>query len=139
MRSFVLPATAALILGACAPQAPDGSDAPAPADAPPAAFSGDLDARGTEPFWALEIRARQITLRRPDHPAQMAANPGLKMSGDKAVWTTKTGETPLTVTLSAEPCSDGMSDLKYPYAAEVVLGGETLKGCAGRTLDMPKE
>ena len=58
--------TAALLLAACQPQAPDGSLAQPPADAPatapeaaapvaalPAAFQGDLDAHGTEPFWGV--------------------------------------------------------------------------------------
>jgi uncharacterized membrane protein len=36
-------------------------------------------------------------------------------------------------------CSDGMSDLKYPMSAEVVLVNETLKGCAARTAELPKE
>lgn len=148
MRSIVL--ASLLLLAACAPQAPDGSTAPPPADAPPPAaapaatpipeeFSGDLDARGTEPFWGLQIRDTQITLQRPDHPAAVGPNPGLVMKGGKAVWETQAGTDRLTVTLSLAACSDGMSDLKYDYAAEVVLGSETLKGCAGKANAMPKE
>jgi len=153
MRPIVL-AACVLILAACSPQAPDGAVAPPPADAPatppapapppvaapiPEEFSGDLDARGTEPFWGLQIRDTQITLQRPDHPNLVAANPGLTMQGPKAVWTTTAGAVPLTVTLTLQACSDGMSDLKYAYAAQVVIGSETLKGCAGKTGAMPKE
>lgn len=148
MRSIVL--ASLLALAACSPQAPDGSDAPPPADAPPAAappaatpipeaFAGDLDARGTEPFWGLQIRGTQITLQRPDHPNAVGNNPGLRMQDGKAVWETQAGKDRLVVTLTMQACSDGMSDLNYAYAAEVVIGPETLKGCAGKAGAMPKE
>lgn len=146
MRSIVLASACVLALAACSPQGPDGATAPPPADALPpaapaipAAFSGDLDARGTEPFWGLQIRGAQITLQRPDHPDLAAANPGPAMTDGKAVWTSTAGTETLIVTLSLEACSDGMSDLKYAYAAQVILGGETLKGCAGKAGAMPKE
>ena len=87
----------------------------------------------------MQIRATQITLQRPDHPNLVAANPGLTMQGSKAVWSTTAGAVPLTVTLTLQACSDGMSDLKYSYAAQVKLGAETLKGCAGKAQAMPKE
>lgn len=153
MRPIVLVASLSL-LAACAPQAPDGSNAPPPADAPPQAaapatppaatpipeeFAGDMDARGTEPFWGLQIRDTQITLQRPDHPAAVGANPGQVIKDGTATWTTQAGASPLVVTLSLAPCSDGMSDLKYDYAAVVKLGTETLKGCAGKADAMPKE
>ena len=147
MRSIVL--ASLLLLAACSPQAPDGSDAPPPADAPapgtpaatpiPEEFSGDMDARGTEPFWGLQIRDTQITLQRPDHPNAVGNNPGLKMESGKAVWETQAGADRLTVTLTMQGCSDGMSDLKYAYSAEVKLGSETLKGCAGKADAIPKE
>jgi uncharacterized membrane protein len=34
------------------------------------------------------------------------------------------------MTLRKQDCSDGMSDRTYPWAAEVVFKGETLRGCA---------
>lgn len=148
MRSIVFAAASLLMLAACSPQAPDGAAAPPPADAPatppaaapiPEEFSGDMDARGTEPFWGLQIRDTQITLQRPDHPVLVGPNPGLVMKDGKAVWETQAGTNRLVATLSLAACSDGMSDLKYAYAAEVVLGGETLKGCAGKADAMPKE
>ena len=148
MRLIVLAATLAA-LTACSPQTPDGTVAPPPADGPapappvaapiPEEFSGDMDARGTEPFWGLQIRATQITLQRPDHPNAVGPNPGLTMAAGKAVWETMVGTDRLKVVLSVAPCSDGMSDLKYDYAAEVTLGGELLKGCAGKAQSMPRE
>ena len=154
MRSIVLATSALLVLAACTPQAPDGGAAPPPADAPatpppaappvtstplPEEFAGGMDARGTEPFWGLQIRDTQITLQRPDHPAAVGKNAGMTVQDGKATWETQAGAERLTVTLRSEACSDGMSDLKYDYAAVVVIGAETLKGCAGRAGAMPKE
>ncbi len=154
MRPALLAAACVLILAACSPQAPDGSTAPPPADAPPAAappapaappvvptddFAGDMEARGTEPLWAIKIGAKQIILQRPDQPDLVAANPGVALAGGKGTWTTKAGTEGLKVTLALEACSDGMSDLKYLYSAQVVLGDQTLKGCGGKTGAMPKE
>lgn len=148
MRAALL-ALAAVALTACQPQAPDGSvaqppaDAPAPAPAPaaalPAAFQGDLDAHGTEPFWAVKIREGQIEFSTPE--ANIAfPNKGGVVDGGKAVWESADGPRPIKVTLSEQAgCSDGMSDLTYPLAAEVVLGGTTYKGCAVKTAEKPRE
>ena len=147
--------TAALLaLAACQPQDPDGKAAAPPADAPaapaaatPAAASGGMDisqpisARGTEPFWAVEITGgTKFKLTRPDQPDLLAEAPGAAMSPGGATWVAKgaKGEQ-LTVTLKMGECSDGMSDLKYPMSAEVVLVNETLKGCAAKTAELPKE
>lgn len=147
---FALFAAAAVALAACQPQAPDGSPATPPADAPrpaaaaeaatmlpalPAVFTGDIDARGTEPFWSLTIRGNQLTLSRPDQPNLIVGNSkGGTMEGQTAVF----GYEPLVVRLTEAKCSDGMSDLSYPLTAEVVAQGQTLKGCAAKTAEMPK-
>lgn len=148
MRAVLL-ALAAVALTACQPQAPDGSVAQPPADAPapapasaatlPAAFQGDLDAHGTEPFWAVKIREGQIEFSTPE--ANIAfPNKGGVIDGGKAVWESADGPRPIKVTLSEQAgCSDGMSDLTYPLAAEVALGGTTYKGCAVKTAEKPRE
>lgn len=133
-----------LLAGACQPQAPDGSAARPPADAPkpppamtpgppaPPAFQGDFDLRGTEPFWVVSVRAREITVMRPDHLTLKAANHGPRMAGNQAVWATLAGEEPIVVVMVEQDCSDGMSDTAYAYAAELQVDGETLAGCAAR-------
>ncbi|MCG9915570.1 MAG: hypothetical protein MH112_04310 [Phenylobacterium sp.] len=143
-------------LGACQPQAPDGGQAEAPADAPaeaadpatpapgtapaPGPFAGDLRAVGTEPFWGLSITGGEIVLERPDFPPSRGPNPGFVMEDAQAVWRTQTTDGgDLMVTLRQAPCSDGMSDLTYVYAAEVQSGDETLSGCAGKADAMPRE
>jgi uncharacterized membrane protein len=135
MRRIILAACAVVLTG-CQPQAPDGSTAPPPADAPPAAatpgpdFVGDIDATGTEPFWSVQIRSNQINLARPDQSTLMVGNGGVSIEGGKGVWRAKAGPDQLVVTLEARPCSDGMSDRAYPWTATVTLGAAALKGCA---------
>ena len=151
MRIFATALIAGLAgaaLAACQPQSPNGSAAQAPADAPPAstaaavpdAFQGEMLARGTEPFWAVRIAPRTLTLERPDHDPVTAPNPGAVMEGPAAVWRTTTADgRPLSLTLRQGECSDGMSDLAYDYVAEVSLAGEMLRGCAGKADAMPRE
>ena len=143
----------ALSLAACQPQDPDGQPAAPPADAPaaPAAAtpvaSGGMDisqpitARGTEPFWAVEITdGTKFRLMRPDNPDLTAEAPGAAMSPGGVTWVAKSAKgEQLTVTLKMGECSDGMSDLKYQMSAEITLLSETLKGCAAKTADLPRE
>lgn len=129
-------------LAACQPQAPDGSRAKPPADAPatpqakiedppvPPAFRGDFDARGTEPFWAARIRAESITIMQPQTAPVTAPNNGPRMAGPQAVWASLAGEEPVVVAILEQDCSDGMSDRVYPYAAELQLGELSFTGCA---------
>jgi uncharacterized membrane protein len=161
MRAMIL--LAALGLIGCHPQAPDGAPAKPPADAPQAGgpqaggpqgeastseparaigitdFSGPMIARGNEPFWAVKMEGKTFTLQRPDHPDVVFEAPGAQIKPGRGVWSAKAadGQT-LTVTLYVSDCSDGMSDLNYPFVAEVEFAGETLRGCAAKVADLPK-
>ena len=153
MRRIVTLSAVALLLAACAPEAPGGgesappADAPAPApeaSAPPAAdpaapYKVDFSARGNEPFWRIDIKGTEIVLTRPDASPTTAANAGLAVQAGKAIWTAQAGATPVVVEVSPGECSDGMSDLKYAWSAEVKWGSETLKGCAFPTAAEPRE
>lgn len=144
--------SAALLLAACQPQSPDGEAAPPPADAPAPAealspaqpgvsdFSQPMTARGTEPFWAVRIDGTAFTLLRPDAPELAFTAPGATIIPGRAEWQAKAadGQT-LKVTLYVSECSDGMSDLRYPMTAEVEFAGETLRGCAAKTAELPRE
>ncbi|MBA4012856.1 MAG: hypothetical protein C0481_13395 [Phenylobacterium sp.] len=151
-HALLTTAAAALLLAACQPQAPDGSVAQPPADAPapaapapapaaalPAAFQGDLDAHGTEPFWGVKIREGQIEFSTPESNIAFP-NKGASVVDGKVVWENAEGPRPIKITLREQAgCSDGMSDLTYPLAAEVALGGTTYKGCAVKTAEKPRE
>lgn len=154
MRAAAL-ALAALTLAACGRPAPEpATPAPASAEAPalpgaetpaatpptlPAELQGDIEGRGTEPFWAVRVTGGQITLERPDHPTVAAGAGPVRAEGGAAAWEAATANPPLRVTARVQPgCSDGMSDLSYPLAVEVTVGGETLKGCGARAGEMPR-
>ena len=141
-----LASLALLVLAACQPQAPDGKPATPPADAPTAPPASVMDiskpitARGTEPFWALTIDGKAFRLTRPGAADIVAEAPGAAMSEGRAIWIAKTADgQQMTVTLYASNCSDGMSDLKYPMSAEVALLNESLRGCASKTSEAPRE
>ena len=63
----------------------------------------------------------------------------IRSAADAAIWTAQAGAMPVTVTITKGECSDGMSDLKFDYSAQVVWGAETLKGCGFPTAAQPHE
>lgn len=90
-----------------------------------------LRAVGTEPFWGARIEGRCVTYSHPGDQkgtriwARFASGP------DGGIWTGALGGRPFRlVTRSQEGCSDGMSDKRYPFAVELVVGGERRTGCA---------
>ncbi|MCA0356864.1 MAG: hypothetical protein LCH78_08305 [Proteobacteria bacterium] len=135
MRHALLIA-AALTLAACGAPMGASEETPPPADAPVTAgpdYSGDFDAVGTEPFWSVKVRAESLTLSRPDQADVATANPGVRADGEQGVWDATADERRLVLRLTPGDCSDGMSDRRYGYAAEVWIDGETLRGCAAKT------
>lgn len=127
-----------LALGACAPK-PEPAP-PAPPKVTVSDFSKPMDARGTEPFWALSIRGTTLALTRPEHPTLTATAPGAVIQPNEAAWTGKApGGGDLKITLYASSCSDGMSDRVYAYSAEVEVAGEApLSGCADTAAALAK-
>ena len=126
------------MLCACARSAAQPAETAAAAPPPAPAASGSamdiskpITALGTEPFWSLKIEGMRFRLSRPSQPDLTAEAPGAQMSPGRAVWEAKAadGQT-LKVTIYNGDCSDGMSDRRYPMAAEIQLGQETLRGCA---------
>ncbi len=135
----LIPALAVLsLLAACTQEPAQGPDRPEPPASPTVLGGVDLGqpvrALGTEPFWGVDIAPAGITYSGVDRPEQTAPNPGPTVTGTVAAYTTQTtqGNT-LEITLIATECSDGMSDRTYPLTARVVIGSETLQGCAAST------
>lgn len=133
IRTLAATGALALFAAACSEPAPAPVEPPA---APPTVLNGvdlaqPLRALGTEPFWAVSITPDALVYSGLDRPEQRAANAGPQVIGTTAVYkaTTDAGQ-PIEVTLIATDCSDGMSDRTYPLTARVVIGGETLSGCA---------
>ncbi|MDO9473294.1 MAG: hypothetical protein Q7J28_09570 [Caulobacter sp.] len=143
-RTTVLFASAlsALTLASCAQEAPGGADAPPPADAPAAAaseYAVDFAARGTEPFWRADVKGTTISITRPEPPEVVATNAALATSGTTGTWTAQAGTTPVVLVVTKGACSDGMSDLKYDYTAELREGDAVFKGCAFPLSAEPRE
>lgn len=137
------------LLAACQPKAPE-EPAAAPSAGPtalPAAASpqsGDMDisrpitAIGTEPFWSVKVEGTTLTLTRPDAPPRLFTAPGAAIQPGRSTWVAKAEDgAQLTLTIYASECSDGMSDRKYPWTAEVALFDQSLRGCAVKTAEMP--
>lgn len=137
MRHRILAAPLLFLAAACQGQAP-ATAPPAPSPAPVAPdLAGDFDARGTEPFWSLQVRPTQITLQRLDRPNLVVGNPGVVAGPDRVSWTSPNGPS-LSIVIVRGDCSDGMSDLTYRYRAEIRIDGDRLEGCAFRTEEPPE-
>lgn len=97
-------------------------------------------ASGTEPFWSLQISEAEGGLFFKDigqEEGQAFAWKAPKTDG-KSMWTYESGD--LKVVIKKAECSDGMSELKYSYSAELTIAGRKLRGCAIRSGEpMPTE
>ena len=122
-------AAAALGLAACQPRGNDHADDPPE----PPAFAGEFDARGANPIWSLHVGTDALVLEQDGKPTISAPNPGRLGDDGEAVWSTTAGGEPFIVTLADRgECSDGTSNIVYPYVAVVMLGEATLRGCAAK-------
>jgi len=131
--SLALPMT---LLLACSPAVPDAG---APAheatatrgDTDPAAFPASLQAAGVEPFWSVKVEGEALAYTTPetmDAPRRLQATrridaDGLHLAGED-------GGVPFRLDVRRAPCSDGMSDMAYPFSVSWRLGETTAKGCA---------
>jgi uncharacterized membrane protein len=129
MRRLIL--LAALALSACGKS--EEPKTPGPPTDVAMNFSQPFDARGSNPTWGLTIRGVQLTLTREGQPPIVATAPGAVIQPSEASWTaTLPDGQAMKVNLYASPCSDGVSDAKYSFSAEVVLPDSSpLTGCGG--------
>ena len=127
MRALLL--APILVLSTCT--APSSGPAGPPPSAIGATFALPMRLVGTEPFWGATITADSISLSGADRPHLRFPAGGREVTGAGVRWRTQTSAgDPVEVTLLRETCSDGMSDRSYPFHATVVIGSETLSGCA---------
>ncbi len=136
MRALLL--ASAVLLAACAgEEASTGTDpalsagAGASAEAQAAAFALPLRLVGAEPFWGGTIGEEAITLIGADRPELRFPTGERVVGGAGARWRTRSSDgRSLELTVLREPCSDGMSERRYPFQVTAVVDGETLRGCA---------
>ena len=91
---------------------------------------------GTEPFWsATVIQGDKLTFTRPDDNDKAFSvgqlSTAVSRDSPHALLGSKLGEN-VTLVLSHEICSDGMSDYKFGYSGSAVIGGydtQVYTGC----------
>lgn len=119
-RRTIIALSAAAILSGCATL-----PAPAPEIAVP---QGEAwFALGTEPFWSLEITDTRITYHDAERRRVAEANPGARPSFNGRRYVGQR----ITVDITMQPCSDGMSDRRYAETVRLTVDGRTLNGCGG--------
>ena len=100
----------------------------------PPPLATDLTLVGMEPFWAIAVPkgGKTIKVSRIGDPDMEAGYPVESKGKDGAiVLTSQSDQGDIVMSLRAGKCKDGMSEREYPWAAEVLYKGQTLKGCAG--------
>jgi uncharacterized membrane protein len=110
---------------------------------------------GTEPFWGGTLTRDRLTIAGVDRPEIAVRNPGVRACapqacffgnfrdpGPRYVNAVLPDGRRLSLRLDPAPCSDGMSDRRYPYVANLTLAAgpgqvERLTGCAGPQTPFP--
>jgi uncharacterized membrane protein len=137
-------AVAGAFVAACRPSAQSAAQS-SPPSAPPSAGAASpclmqdgarLDvtprrAIGTEPFWNARIEGRCVTYSHPEDQAGTRVWTRYAKNGEGETWTGALGGRRLALRIRPAPgCSDGMSDRRYKFAAELDVAGEKRTGCA---------
>ncbi|HYJ82713.1 MAG TPA: hypothetical protein VEW26_07725 [Allosphingosinicella sp.] len=118
-------------------------EAPASGPAPVAAASpclvqdgkplavAPVRALGTEPFWNARVEGRCVTYSHPEDQKGIRVWTRFTPAPGGGTWSGSLGGRRFELRVRPERgCSDGMSDRRYPLAAELAVGGERRKGCA---------
>ena len=94
---------------------------------------GDMRAIGTEPFWNARTEGRCVTYSTPEDQAGTRIWTRVESGPMGPIWVGSFQGKPFALRVQpATGCSDGMSDRRYDYAADLTVGGENRKGCADR-------
>lgn len=90
-----------------------------------------LRAIGTEPFWGARIEGRCVTYSHPEDQRGTRVWTSFSGTASRGSWSGALGGSPFVLRTRAQAgCSDGMSDIRYPIAVTLTVGGEQRSGCA---------
>lgn len=93
-------------------------------------------AHGTEPFWGFTVDQNQVRFESLGDVPSFFPYSGFDNEGGlrlfKASAVTGATTSTIAIRLTRQGCSDGMSDIFYPWRAEVEIDGKRLQGCARR-------
>jgi uncharacterized membrane protein len=96
-----------------------------------AAPSYIVAARGSEPFWAVEVGDNSIVWRQSAEPKEIALGAAQTQDAEGAVRYHASGNGyELELQIDAQTCRDPMSGELFAYAARAVLDGKEFSGCA---------
>ena len=87
-------------------------------------------AKGTEPFWSVAVKPWSTTFSRPWEKNVIET---LFVTSEVDKWSiviVKSMKGDFFLNMVKGACSDGMSEVKYEYNATVLIGAESLTGCA---------
>jgi uncharacterized membrane protein len=91
-----------------------------------------LRAIGTEPFWSAQIEGRCVIYSHPEDQegTRIWTRFNLGPNGERT-WSGALRDRRFELTVRPQAgCSNGMSDRRYSYAAELAVNGELRRGCA---------
>ena len=96
--------------------------------------AGEIRAFGNEPFWSITVSPSGIELSRPDLAEPLLFPlPAPTLQGASRNWQTELPGPPahrLELVVGPARCRDGMSGAWFGLAAEAVVDGQALAGCA---------
>ncbi|MBD2251385.1 COG3650 family protein [Nostoc parmelioides] len=96
--------------------------------------SEELMVSGTEPFWGVTISRKGIIYSTPESSQKFPYIAPSTASGRPAdlvrVYRLRGRNSTNTLVIRKGSCSDGMSDINYPYSAVYIAGNTVLEGCA---------
>jgi uncharacterized membrane protein len=96
-----------------------------------AAPSYVVAARGSEPFWAVEVGDNSIVWKQPAEPKEIALGAPQTQDAEGTVRYHANGNGhELELLVDAQTCRDPMSGELFAYAARAVLDGKEFSGCA---------
>lgn len=86
--------------------------------------------KGTEPFWSVTVKPGIATYSRPWETKAVETVFQVTEENTKSTVMIKSIKWDFFLTLTKGNCSDGMSDTKYEYTSTILVGAESLSGCA---------
>jgi uncharacterized membrane protein len=85
---------------------------------------------GTEPFWGGTVAATEIVYTTPENQEGERIAVTAAYGPSSETYSGTLDGQPFVLTLTAGPCSDGMSDNEHAFTAQLRVLGETRQGCA---------
>jgi heat shock protein HslJ len=122
----------------------DGVAWPACVASPPGAgaapTTAPFAARGTEPFWQLELDARRIRfVPNVGAPAVEAPTPAPRPAGAGRRWDARVEGAPLSVLVLDRVCADPMAGMPHPATVTVEWRGRAYEGCGGEPASLLRD